>query len=483
MTRSPHNKMPPRAVDGPVHFVGIGGSGMSALAELALKCGLSVQGSDAKASDATDRLQRLGARITIGHSAAALGEAKSVVISSAIAAENVVLQEAEKRGLAQLHRSEFLAFLMQGREAITVAGTHGKSTTTAMIAHMLDTLGTDPSVACGAPILRYDSAARAGKGPYFVAEADESDGSFLRYRPTIGVITNIAPDHMEYFKDAATLENAFTQYLANIDPDDGYAVVGWDNPTSREVGRRYNHNRLTYGFLIGSDVRGLDYKCAGGEITFTAMVERDRIPVRLKAVGKHNAQNALCALAVARALSLDAKQAAEALASFTGVARRFTLIFDAPEVKVFDDYAHNPGKIEACIAGIKESWPDWKVHAVFQPHRFSRLETMFDDMLAALRDADIVHVLPVYSAGETTTRDFSPELLAAELRLKHGIEAHACHSFVEAAQSVRNRLEYPAVILTVGAGDVWRVADLLKDGLHGTLSGQSQAFGTGKAKA
>lgn len=480
MTRTPQT--PPQAVDDPVHFVGIGGSGMSALAELAQKQGLSVQGSDSKASSVTAYLQSLGIKVTIGHTAAVLDGARSVVYSSAIAAENIELEAAKSRGLPLLHRSEFLAFLMASREAITVAGTHGKSTTTAMIAHVLDTLGCDPSVACGAPIVRFQSAARYGKGLYFVAEADESDGSFLRYRPTIGVITNIAPDHMEYFKDTATLEAAFSQYLNNIVEDEGCAVIGWDNSMAREVGRRYEKTRLTYGFLIGSDVRGLDYRCAGGETTLTAMVERDKIPLRLKMIGKHNAQNALCTLAVARALSLDVKKAAEALASFEGVGRRFSAVYDAPELKIFDDYAHNPGKIEACIAGIRESWPDWKVHAVFQAHRYSRLETMFDAMLAALRDADVVHVLPVYSAGETTTRDFSPELLAAELRLKHGIEAHACHNFAEAAQSVRNRLDYPAVVLTVGAGDVWRVADLLKDGLNGTVSGQSQAFGTGKAK-
>ncbi len=481
MTRIPQK--PALAVDSPVHFVGIGGSGMSALAELALKGGLAVQGTDSKSSDATDHLLRLGVKVAIGHAAAALGSARTVVFSSAIAPENVELAAARTRGLAILHRSEFLAFLMQSREAVTVAGTHGKSTTTAMIAHVLDALGCDPSVACGAPILRFSGAARFGNGPYFIAEADESDGSFLRYRPTIGVLTNIASDHMEYFKDAATLEAAFSQYLGNIVEDDGCAVIGWDNPISRDVGSRYERNRLTYGFLLGCDVRGLEYQCAGGEMTFTAMVERDRVKVRLKTIGKHNAQNALCALAVVRALALDVTKAAESLASFAGVARRFSLVYDSPAVKVFDDYAHNPGKIEACITGIRESWPDWKVHAVFQPHRFSRLETMFDEMIAALRDADIVHVLPVYSAGETTTRDFSPELLAAELRLKHGVEAHACRSFVEAAQSVRNRLEYPAVVLTVGAGDVWRVADLLKDGLNGTLSGQSQAFGSGKTKA
>ena len=467
-------------LDGPLHFIGIGGSGMSTLAELAKKQGFEVRGSDSKTSDTLAHLQNLGIEIEIGHGSQALGKAATVVYSSAIGDDNVELTDARKKGLRVLHRSEFLASLMTGKEAITVAGTHGKSTTTAMIAHVLDELGVDPTVASGAPISRYTSPARYGNGRYFVAEADESDGSFLRYAPTIAVITNIAPDHMEYFKTIEGLCGAFTEHLSNI-VEDGYAVVGWDSPLSREVGRGYTKDRLTYGFLLGCDVRALDYKCADGQTTFTVIVERDLIKCRLQTIGKHNVQNALAALAVVRALGLDINAAAAALASFSGVSRRMTRIFDGPNLKIIDDYAHNPGKIEACLAGIRESWPEWQLQVIFQPHRYSRLETMYDEMLSALKAADVVHVLPVYTAGETTTNDFSPEALSRALVEKHGIDAIPCPDFAAAARSVRNRIEYPTVVLTLGAGDVWRAADLVKGGFD-DLSGKEKEFGSQAAK-
>lgn len=453
-----------KTLAGPVHFVGIGGAGMSALAELVVKGGTLVSGSDSKASPALTQLEGLGVRVQVGHTADALGDAKTVVFSSAIAPENVELVAARDAGLPVWHRSELLAALLAPKQGITIAGAHGKSTTTAMIAHVLDALGVDPSVACGATIRRYDSPARFGKGLHFVAEADESDGSFLRYEPLVGVVTNIAPDHMEYFKDTDALCSAFSEYLANI-VEDGTAVVGWDSALARDVGRRYEGNRLTFGFLIGSDVRGLDVKTENGETSFLAMVERDQVRCRLKMLGRHNVQNALATLAVVRALSLDVKRAAAALAEFTGVARRMALVHDEPELKIFDDYAHNPGKIEASIAALREGFPGWRLHVVFQPHRYSRLETMWGEMLDALKGVDLVHVLPVYAAGETTTQDFSPAVVAKALRDEVRVQAVACATFADAAKSVRDRLEYPAVVLTVGAGDVDRVATLLAQDL------------------
>lgn len=450
---------------GPVHFVGIGGSGMAGLAELALARGLKVQGSDAKDSPVLARLRELGANVRTGHGdGRELGDAKTVVLSSAIPRDNAERKTAEERGLTILHRSEFLAALMLGTRPITIAGTHGKSTTTAMIAHVLEDLGCDPTVSLGGTMLRYGSAAKAGKSDLFIAEADESDGSFLNYRPYVGVITNVAPDHMDFYKDEAALIRSFERYLAQID-EEGTAVIGWDNPMSREIGSRYEKNRLTYGFLIGSEVRAIDYKLSKGEVSFSAIVERDRVPVRLRAFGRHNAQNALCALAVCRVLELDVKKAAASLEGFTGVDRRMTLVHEQPGVVVYDDYAHNPGKISACIVSLKEAWPDRKLHVVYQAHRFSRLETMYDDMLKAVSGADLVHVVPVYSAGESTTRDFSPEKLARDMEPRAGVKALPCSSLDAAVRSVVTRLDKPAVVLTVGAGDVWTVARDLKDAL------------------
>jgi UDP-N-acetylmuramate--alanine ligase len=334
-----------------------------------------------------------------------------------------------------------------------------------MITYMLDQLGLDPSAAIGGTMRQYGSAARAGKGEYFVAEADESDGSFLKYRPFVGVLTNVAPDHMEFFKDEARLLQAFKDYLERIDPEEGVAVIGWDNAMSRQVGSAYTKNRLTYGFLLGSEVRAFDYQSSHGESTFAAIVEKDRVACRLNMMGRHNVQNALCSLAVARALGLDVKQAAAALAAFPGVDRRMALVHAEKDLKIFDDYAHNPGKIAAGVQTLKEAFPESKLHVVFQAHRYSRLETMYDDMLGSVEGADFVHVVPVYAAGEATDQDFSPGRLAQDLKQNLGVNALACKTLADAVQSVREHLRRPAVILTVGAGDVHKVATTLKDGL------------------
>jgi UDP-N-acetylmuramate--alanine ligase len=455
----------------PLHFIGIGGSGMAALAELALHAGVAVQGSDQKDSEVLAKLRALGACIKHSHTAASLGDAATVVYSSAIKEDNVELQAARSKNLNILHRSDYLAWLMKDKSSITVAGTHGKTTTSAMIAHVLEALGQDPTVAIGGTMRRIASAARFGHGPHFVAEADESDGTFLKYKPFIGVLTNIDSDHMEFFKNQSTLEKAFTDYLRNIDADDGCAVVGWDNATSRRIGSEYQRRRLTYGFLIGSEIRAVSYTAKAGESLFNAVIEKDILSCRLKIPGRHNVMNALCALAVVRALELNVKQAAEALATFPGVGRRMELIHEEAGLKIFDDYAHNPGKIAALLMSIREAWPKANLHVVFQAHRYSRLETMYDEMLGAVDSADFVYVVPVFSAGETTEGDFSSEKLAASIRARPLLNEKrrvviACTSLAAATNAVREYLRSsaatPAVVLTVGAGDVYKVAEELR---------------------
>jgi UDP-N-acetylmuramate--alanine ligase len=449
-------------VRSPVHFIGIGGSGMSGLAELALKRGLTVQGSDLKPSKMTDRLTYLGALIHFGHHEETVKGAQTVVYSSAIAPDNVELLAGVKAGMQVMHRSEFLAWLMEKYHVITVAGTHGKSTTSAMIVHVLDALEQDPTAAVGGILRAYDSTAKSGSGPLFVAEADESDGSFLKYSPHIGVVTNIDLDHMEFYKSENGLVSAFTTYLDKIDAD-GYAIIGWDNALSRQVGTSFSGQRLAYGQLIGSDVRAINIHWNGTQTTFNAIVERDNIPVKLNAMGRHNVQNALCALAVTRALGLDVRKAALSLSNFSGVDRRMTLVHDAATIKIYDDYAHNPGKIEACVSALKESYPDCPLHVIYQPHRYSRLETMYDQMLASIKKADVVYVLPVYSAGETTTQDFSPEKLANDLVSRHQIRTIPCKNIQDAVEQVSTNVGPRGVILTVGAGDVYHVAYELRD--------------------
>lgn len=449
-------------VSDPIHFIGIGGTGMSGLAELALKKGLTVQGSDLKPSKMTDRLASLGARIYFGHHEQAVQGARSIVYSSAITSDNVELLAGIKSGMQPMHRSEFLAWLMEKHQVITIAGTHGKSTTSAMIVHVLDALEQDPTAAVGGILSAYGSTAKSGSGQIFVAEADESDGSFLKYSPDIGVLTNIDLDHMEFYKSEDNLISAFSTYLDNIAPD-GYAIIGWDNTLSRQVGASFSGQRLAYGLIIGSDVRGTNIQWNGTQTTFNAIVERDNIPVKLNAMGKHNVQNALCALAVTRALGLDVRKAALSLSSFSGVDRRMTLVHDGDNIKIYDDYAHNPGKIAACVSALKESYPDRPLHVIYQPHRYSRLETMYDQMLASITMADCVYILPVYSAGETTTQDFSPQKLTNDLVSRHQIRTIPCKNIQDAVKQVSTNIGSKGVILTVGAGDVYQVAYELRD--------------------
>jgi UDP-N-acetylmuramate--alanine ligase len=331
-----------------------------------------------------------------------------------------------------------------------------------MLAYVLDQLGTKPSAAIGGAMQAYGGAALFGSGEYFVAEADESDGSLLKYKPYVGVLTNVDQDHMEFFKNQTQLEAVFQQYLNRIDKE-GYAVIGWDHPTSRRLGSEFTGNRLAYGFIIGADVRGVQFRMEHGESRFLAVVERDQVDVRLKTLGRHNVQNALCVLAVCRALELDVKRAGEALAQFPGVARRLSLVVDRPDIRVYDDYAHNPGKIAACITSLKEAYPDRQLQVIYQIHRYSRLDTMYEDMLGAVAGADLVHILPVYAAGETTTRDYGTAKLAGDMQRLFSIKAAPAKDFAGAAETVQARLVTPAVVLTVGAGDVWKAAELLKE--------------------
>jgi UDP-N-acetylmuramate--alanine ligase len=456
--------MQEKTLSGPVHFIGVGGSGMAGLAELARKLGFEVQGSDIKTSTTVERLKEMGIVVAEEHGDDLVQHANTVVYSSAISADNIELLKAKDLSLKLMHRSEFLASLMVNKKAITVAGTHGKSTTSAMITHVLDDLGCNPWAATGGEMIRYESSARVGQGELFVAEADESDGSFLKYKPFISILTNVEQDHMDFFKTEAAMIGAFSSYLQNTDSD-GTAVIGWDHPLSRQIATDFKGNRLTYGFLLGCDVRAREYQCSDGITRFTAIVERDAVKCTLPMMGRHNVQNALCTLAVVRALELDVSKAAASLSQFSGVRRRMDRIYSDDDVTIFDDYAHNPGKVAAGVKALRETWPKRTLHVVFQPHRFSRLETMYDDMLSALEGADLIHVVPVYSAGESTNLDFSPTRLARDLESRLGVPAIPSDSLKDASDAVLRRLNGPSIILTVGAGDVWRVAQQLKEAL------------------
>ncbi len=444
----------------PVFFVGIGGSGMAPLAEILHNKGVSVAGSDQAESSNTIKLRELGIPVVIGHHERNATEAKTLIVSSAIRDDNPEYVAAQNNSIPILHRSDILKLLIDNYQAITVAGTHGKTTTTAMIAHILHELGCQPIAAVGGDMLNFSSHALVGDGNYFVAEADESDGSLVKYRSFISVLTNIEPDHMDYFKSVDRQLDAFSEYLNNTDRD-GFAVVGWDFKLARDVGMRFAGNRLAFGFAIGVDVRAINYKQTGSTATFTAIVERDQVDVSLKMLGKHNVLNALCALSVCRALDLDIREAGKALANFAGVNRRLSLLHSNERVSIYDDYAHNPGKISACIQALRETWPATKLVVVYQPHRYSRIRTMYNESVAAFADADLVLLLPVYAAGEDMDNQYNATEYASDIAHYSATTCHTC-SWQEAASMAMDAAKASTVILTLGAGDVWKIGQEIK---------------------
>jgi UDP-N-acetylmuramate--alanine ligase len=455
-----------------VHFIGIGGSGMRPLAEIALAQGYQVSGSDQNQSSSTDELVARGARVTIGHLAEAIPQGPvRIVASTAIKGANPEVAEAQRLGLPILHRSEFLHELMSRFKPICISGTHGKTSTTAMVAFMLRELGLDPTAAIGGELVGTSSYSMSGSGPWFVAECDESDGSFLRYEPYLSIVTNIDLDHLDYYQDLEGLKRGFLTFVNKTHPD-GWAIFGWDNNAARDVAHEFTGQRLTFGTRIGSEVRGLNFKSHGAVADYQAVVDKILIKGSAPLVGRHNLQNILCCLAVAKALDLDLQKAADALARYPGVKRRFSLVADIDGVKIFDDYAHNPGKIQSCIEGAREAFPNERLIVIFQPHRYSRLETMYNELMASFAAADEVLILPVYAAGESTDKDFSPSILAEDLSRVSRVKAqpYSTDTLNKLLQSPRR----PTVLITVGAGDVSQLSQEWKDALHEQKTAQER---------
>lgn len=451
-----------------IHLIGIGGTGMRPLAEIAFEMGYDVTGSDQSRSVNIDRLLSRKIPVFIGHSAENLPTLPcEVVVSSAVKATNPELIAAKERGLKVLHRSDLLKELMQGKKAICVSGTHGKTSTTAMLAYMLHAMELDPVAAIGGELVGLEQASLTGQGEYFVAECDESDGSFVKYDPFISIITNIDLDHLDHYGDIEGLKTAFLEF-AKRTHEDGAAVVGWDNPIVREIMSEFPAEKLAFGTRIGSEVRGLRMKSEGRSFSYEAVVDKTIVKGEAGLVGKHNFQNVLCCLGVAYFLKLDLAQAAFALSHYPGVGRRFSLMAEHGQTKIYDDYAHNPGKIRSCIEGARSAFPKERILVIFQPHRYSRLETMYNEFMQSFGAADEVFVLPVYAAGETPTQDFSPTRLATDIEAQSKIKALAY-----APEVLKERLSHqslPTVLITIGAGDVWRLSLEWKDFLHGTES-------------
>ncbi len=455
-TRLPHDI-------GAIHFTGIGGIGMSGIAEVLLNHGFTVQGSDLRASAITDRLAAKGARIFIGQSGDNLEEAQVVVISSAIKPGNPELDAARARNLPVVRRAEMLAELMRLKSNVAVAGTHGKTTTTSMVAALLDGGGMDPTVVNGGIIHAYGSNARIGAGDWMVVEADESDGTFNKLPATIAIITNIDPEHLDHYGDFDAVRAAFDTFVSNI-PFYGLAVCCIDHPEVQAlVGRVTDRRTRTYGFNPQADVqaRNLAYENGGARFTIALNAEGQTIEdVHLPMTGEHNVSNALAAVAVARHLGIPKEAIREALASFGGVNRRFTRVGEINGVTIIDDYGHHPVEIAAVLRAARQATKG-RVIAIHQPHRYTRLRDLFTQFCACFNDADTVAITDIYSAGEAPIEGISRDTLVGGL-IAHGHRRALPLAGEEALVSfVKSECRPGDMLVCLGAGHITAWANAL----------------------
>ena len=410
---------------GPVHFIGIGGIGMSGIAEIMLRIGYVVQGSDARASANTERLEKLGARIFIGHDAAHVDGASAIVYSTAVKADNPEMVVGRERRLPLVRRAEMLAELMRLRWSIAVGGTHGKTTTTSLVAAVLEAARLDPTVINGGIIEAYGTNTRLGSGDWMVVEADESDGSFLRLPATIAVVTNMDPEHLDHWGSEQAMLLGYEHFVQNI-PFYGFAVLCIDHPAVQQMIPRLSDRRIiTYGFSPQADVRGEIVQPDKRGTTFAVTVtdrERNRTrtmgPFRLPMLGSHNVQNALAAIAIAVEMEIGETTIAAAFAGFKGVKRRFTKTGEAGGISVIDDYGHHPVEIAAVLKAARQSGGAREVVAVVQPHRYSRLASLFEQFCTCMNDASTVIVADVYAAGEAPLPGVDKDALVEGLRAR-----------------------------------------------------------------
>lgn len=452
---------------GPIHFVGIGGIGMSGIAELMHDLGYKVQGSDRTDGANIRRLQAKGVPVVIGHAEENLGQAQVVVISSAVRPDNPEVVAARKLLVPVVRRAEMLGELMRLKWSIAVGGTHGKTTTTSLIAQILDAAGLDPTVVNGGIINAWGSNARHGSGDWMVAEADESDGTMVKLPATIAVITNIDPEHLDHYGTFEALREAFVTFATNI-PFYGVAAVCIDHPEVQGILPRLLDRRVvTYGFSPQADVRGTDVHANGEGVRFTAVVSDRKtgasrtVPeLFLPMFGRHNVQNALAALAVAGAVGIDDATVARAFASFGGVNRRFTRCGDVDGITVIDDYGHHPVEIAAVLEAAR-TVGSGQVIAVVQPHRYSRLASLFEGFCSCFNDADAVIVADVYAAGEEPVEGISRDALVDGLRSRGHRQVIPLAGREELAQVVSALASAGDLVVCLGAGNITQWAHAL----------------------
>ncbi|MFB5191097.1 UDP-N-acetylmuramate--L-alanine ligase [Alicyclobacillus fastidiosus] len=451
-----------------VHFVGIGGYGMSAIARVMLDLGYQVSGSDVSRQELTDRLSARGANIFYGHDGGQVEGADIVVHSTAVKKDNVELLEAHARNIPVIHRSEMLARLMEDRVGVAVTGAHGKTTTTSMIAYMMERNNLDPTFVIGGVVSNIGDNAKAGGGKFVVAEADESDGSFLHYRPAIAVVTNVEADHLEHYDGKfENLKNAYRTFIQQI-PANGLAVLSADDVHLRELKSESHARVVTYGFSDDAFIQARNVQLLDRTSTSEVYVGGEFVGrLLLSLPGEHNVLNALAAVAVGREAGLSFHQIAMALAEFHGAKRRFQVIAEANDVLVIDDYAHHPTEISATIAAAKATGR--RIVAVFQPQRYTRTYFLFDAFARSFSQADEVIISEIYSpAGEQQIEGVTAERLAAEIRKQSNPRTQYLSTQDEIFAYLRSSIRPGDLILTMGAGDIWKVAERIGDDLERT---------------
>lgn len=473
MTEKPPYVVPGMRRIGNIHFVGIGGAGMSGIAEVLVNQGYNVSGSDLRESPVVTYLREQGIRVDIGHHADNVKSADVVVVSTAVKADNIEVITATSNRIPVVPRAQMLAELMRFRHGIAVAGTHGKTTTTSMIAAILAKGGVDPTFVIGGRLTQAGTSARLGQGRYLVAEADESDASFLHLQPMLAVVTNIDADHMHtYGGDFSRLEATFVEFLHNL-PFYGMAVMCTDSQAVRDVMPRVNRQTVKYGFNEEADIRAVDLQQKGGQTRFNVL--RGDLPtldITLNMPGRHNVLNALASIAIAMDAGIDDKAIVQGLAEFGGVGRRFDVqgeyqLPDGGSATLVDDYGHHPREVAATIQAIREGWPNRRLAMLFQPHRYTRTRDLYEDFLDVLSGVDVLLMLDVYSAGETPIPGADARALCRSLRQRGGtLEPVFVEDPEQIPQLLAQLLQDGDFLVTQGAGNIGQIArELVAEGV------------------
>jgi len=446
-----------------IHFVGIGGIGMSGIAELLLNLGYTVSGSDLKSSDITERLRSLGGVIHEGHAAERIQGADVVVVSSAVRPDNPEVQAAQRASIPVIPRAEMLAELMRLKYSIAVAGAHGKTTTTSIVAAVLASGGLDPTVVIGGKLIGVGTNAVLGRGDFIVAEADESDGSFLRYSPTIAVVTNIDREHLDFYPDLAAIQRVFLEFIDRI-PFYGLAVLCLDNEPIQDLIPRIKKRYTTYGMNPQADFQIRNVVVEGRRTRFSVFRRRRKLGrFKLNLPGIHNVYNAAASIVVATELDIPIARIQAALERLSGVQRRLEVRGEMGGVTVVDDYGHHPTEIKMTLQAVRECWPEHRVVVVFQPHRYTRTRALLDEFARAFYQSDVLVVLPIYAASEEPIAGITGQALTERIKAHGHKQVLFAEGMTAAVSQVKSLLMPGDFLLTLGAGDVWKVgAELLK---------------------